>query len=91
MADEPSTAEIVDAPAEEVPVPVTDPPEPEQEPHSEPDHDDKVIGAIDAMGNKIIEALGTLKEASPVTEPTEEILDESPVKKPWTHRSIFRK
>jgi hypothetical protein len=57
-----------------------------EEHHEEPRDDDKVMGAIDAMGNRIVEAINSLKEASPVTPAEEEILDETPLRKPWTHR-----
>jgi hypothetical protein len=57
-----------------------------EEHHEESRDDDKVMTAIDAMGNRIVEAINSLKEASPVTPAEEEILDETPLRKPWTHR-----
>jgi hypothetical protein len=79
-------AEQVDDATEEVPEHVVTNP-----PSTHENHDDKVIGAIEEMGNKIIDALNTAKEASPVTETQEEVLDETPLRKPWTHRTPFRK
>lgn len=87
MADEPETpAEVVDSATEEVPEEVVTP-----EPEHHENHDDKVIDAIERMGDRIIETLNAAKEASPVTPAEEEVLDASPIRKPWTHRSPFRR
>jgi hypothetical protein len=74
--------EVLDKPAEEVPVPVTDPPEdpPEHHESDRPDWVDEIIGAINSV-----------KEASPITPVEDEVLDKSPVRPPWTHRKPFSK
>lgn len=74
--------ETVEDAVEEVPEPVVTP-DPEPEPEPEPEtHDSDRPEWVD----EIIERLDSITVASPVTEPTEEVLDETPVGKPWTHR-----
>lgn len=84
MTDE--IVEPVEHAAEEVPVPATDPPpehhEPPAEEHHEKGHDHLCPECI----AKVVDAV---KESSPINEPMEEVLDKSPVKPPWTHRSPF--
>lgn len=81
--------ETVDDAAEDVPTPVTpEPPHVEPETHSEPDNENEVVAAIERMGATLIEAINTLKESSPVTPAEEMIIDETPIKKPWTHRGF---
>lgn len=51
----------------------------------------EILAAIEAIPSKIVDVLNTAKEESPVTPTEEEILDETPLRKPWTHRNPFRR
>jgi hypothetical protein len=69
------------------PVPVPDP-DPTPEPDPEPEHHEDMRPAF---VDEIIGAINSLKDASPITPPQDDVLDKTPVKPPWTHRKMFGK
>lgn len=83
MEVENPVTEVVEDPPDPTDPPPTPDPEPEPEPEPEPRRDDRP-GWVD----EIIGAINSLKDASPITEAEEEVLDDIPVRKPWTHRTF---
>lgn len=97
MSDSPidKPADVVDKPAEVVEeiAPPPDPPEPAEhapsEDSSRPGWVDEIIGAINGIA---VAAPVTSDDLPPAIPGDGDVVpDESPVKKPWTHRSLFGK
>jgi hypothetical protein len=89
--DNDTPADVVDDAASEVPEETVT----ETETHHETDTggsgDNEILHAIESLPSKIVEALNAAKEESPVTPAEEEVLDETPLRRPWTHRGFGRK
>ena len=75
--------EKVEEAAEAVPEPVVTP-----EPDKPAPKSDGMPEWAEQLGDRIVSAIDALKEASPITEAAEDVVDEIPVKRPWTHRGF---
>ena len=84
--------EAVDDAATEIPEDTVT--ETHEETHDSEEHgsgNNELLSAIEAIPSKVADILNAAKEESPVTPAEEETLDETPLRKPWTHRSLFRR